>query len=52
MLHMVMVKRLYFTSSVLLDPDIEYPPPNISVYTGEVNSGTWMKEAIAKVCTL
>ena len=51
-LKMVLNKSLFNPSNLLLDPDNPCVSPPESLYVGEVNSGSWMKEAIAKECTL
>lgn len=47
-LHMVLNKILVSQTSLLLRPDNPYSIPTDSVYILEVNSGTWMEEAIAR----
>ena len=49
---MVMNTSLFCPSNILLDPDNPCSPPPESIYYGEVNSGTWMKSAISKECSL
>ena len=51
-LRMVLNKSLFNPSNILLDPNNPCSPPSDSLYYGEVNSGTWMKSAIAKECSL
>jgi len=50
-LRMVMNKSLFSPQNLLLDPDNPCSLPNDSLYVGEVNSGTWTKEAVAKECS-
>ena len=47
-LHMVMNKSLFSPTNLLLDPENTCELPTDSLYISEVNSGTWMKEAVAK----
>ena len=49
---MVLNKSLFNPSNLLLDPDNPCALPSESLYVGEVNSGSWIKEAIAEECTL
>jgi len=51
-LRMVLNKILITPSNLLLDPVNPCSGPPESEYVGEVNTGTWMKEAIARECSL
>ena len=51
-LRMVLNKSLFSPSNLLLNPLDPCSPPIESEYIGEVNTGTWMKNAIRKECTL
>ena len=51
-LRMVLNKSLFSPPNLLLNPDDPFSSPIESDYVGEVNSGTWMTNAIEKECTL
>ena len=49
-LRMVSNKSLFNPSNLLLDPDNPLSPPKDTLYYGDVNTGSWHKEAIANEC--
>ena len=51
-LRMVLNKSMFTPQNLLLNPDDPCSLPHVSSYVGEVNTGTWMKNAIEKECTL
>ena len=50
-LRMIMNKSLFSPTNLLLDPDKPCSLSTDSLYINEINSSTWLKEAVAKECS-